>query len=121
MGLSVTTHHGNCRVIRLDVAGALHGAAAERLTLMIVEVLVVHRPDELLVNLDAVDCVSLTGVRALLCGYVTAIDCGTSYRILNAQDQVCHLLRATGTLDVLADSDDLGALLLALLTLPAPR
>jgi anti-anti-sigma regulatory factor len=84
-------------------------------------VILVERPDTLLINLQDVSGFSLAGLHALLTGYVTAIDYGTSYRVRHAHGQVRDVLRATGTKEVLADSNDLGALLLAVLALPASR
>jgi hypothetical protein len=51
-------------------------------------------------------------------GYVTATDYGTTYRVLNAHGSARHTLQTTATIDVLADSNDLGALLLAVLDHP---
>jgi hypothetical protein len=48
-------------------------------------------------------------------GAAAAVDYGSTYRVINSQGRVRRLLRATGTLEVLADSDDLGALLTAVL------
>jgi anti-anti-sigma regulatory factor len=75
----------------------------------------VDRPDELIIDLDAVVRLSTGTLAALICGYVTAIEYGTSYRVVNAHDEVRQAMQATGTLDMLADSEDTGALLLAVL------
>ncbi|MCU1685936.1 MAG: hypothetical protein JWQ81_6675 [Amycolatopsis sp.] len=88
--------------------------------LLITEAILLHRPDALVIDLRHVVALSITGIRTLLTGYLTAIDRGTSYRVLHAHGQARHIMLATGTVDVLADSDDLGALLLAVLALPAP-
>jgi hypothetical protein len=48
---------------------------------------------------------------ALIAGYLSAIEHGTRYRALHARGAVRETLRATGTLDMLADGDDLSALL----------
>ncbi|WP_329064321.1 hypothetical protein [Amycolatopsis sp. NBC_01480] len=63
---------------------------------------------------------NLSGVHALIAGYAAAIDYGTSYHVRHAPGPVRHVLQATGTMDLLSDSDDLGALVLAVLTLPEP-
>ncbi len=55
-----------------------------------------------------------------MAGYVNAIEYGTTCRVVNAHDHVRKALQATSILEVLADSDDIGSLLLALLALPAP-
>lgn len=115
------THHRDGPVIRLHAVGRLQGVAARQFRLWIIEVIVVQWPDELVVDLDAVVCLSNAGVDALVSGYLTAIEHGTFYRVVNAHHQVRRVLRATGTLDLLADSEDIGSLVLALLSLPAPR
>lgn len=111
-------HRGDATVVRLDLVGAFPGRGAERVGQMIAEAIVVNRPDKLIVDLDAVVSLSFAGVQALVSAYVTAIDFGTSYHVINAHGAVRRMLRDTGTLEVLADSEDLGALLLALLVLP---
>ena len=55
-----------------------------------------------------------------MAGYVAAIQHGTSYRVVGAHGSVRHVLQRTGMSDVLADSDDLGALMVAVLLRPAP-
>lgn len=82
---------------------------------MLLEVIVVDRPDELIIDLDAVVRLSTAALAALICGYVAAIEYGTSYRVVNAHGEVRQAMQATGILDMLADSDDTRALLLALL------
>jgi hypothetical protein len=52
-------------------------------------------------------------------GYVAAVEHGTAYRVVGAAGAVRGTLRDAGVLDVLADSDDLGALMLSVLRLPA--
>ena len=101
-----------------DVRGQVLGAAAVDLQLLIVEVIVDRLPDSLLMNLRHVTALSVGGVRGLVTGYVTAIDNGTAYRVLNAHGPARRILQTTATIDVLADSNDLGALLLAALDLP---
>jgi hypothetical protein len=94
------------------------GAAAVDLRLLIVKVIVDRLPDSLLINLHQVTALSVAGVRGLLAGYITAIDNGTNYRVLNAHGPARCVLETTATIDVLADSNDLGALLLAVLGIP---
>ncbi|WP_329064306.1 STAS domain-containing protein [Amycolatopsis sp. NBC_01480] len=118
MTFSVAIHHDSDTDMRVDVAGCVLGAAAIDLQLLITEVILLERPDTLVINLHDVTALSIAGMHALLTGYATAIDYGTSYRVLHASGQARYVLRATGTLDMLADSDDLGALLLAVLARP---
>jgi anti-anti-sigma regulatory factor len=68
-----------------------------------------------------VSCLSGAGLAALVCGYVAAIDYGTWYRIVNAHHDVRRVIEASGMLDMLTESDDIGALLLALLLVGGPR
>jgi anti-sigma B factor antagonist len=104
--------------VRLELAGDVRGMVAELLTAMILDAIVTDLADEVHVDLDGVTFLDHSGVLALVCGYVAAVEFGTAYRVVNAREQVHRTLRATGVLDALADSNDLGALLLALLTLP---
>jgi hypothetical protein len=60
-----------------------------------------------------VTCISTGGRAALVGGYSTAIEYATSHGVRDAHGEVGDAMRATGTLDKLADSDDAGALLLA--------
>jgi len=76
--------------------------------------------DELIVDLDGVDFLGAEGHWVLVSGYVVAVEYGTTYRVVNAGGQVLAGLQANRTSDMLADSHDLGALLLALLSRPAP-
>lgn len=108
-------------VILLDLAGELRGADVVTLQGMIFEAILGRLPDELVVNLDGVSFLSGEGRWVLVSGYVVAIEYGVSYRVVNARDQARSTLEVNRTLDVLADSDDLGALVAALLTLPAPH
>ena len=115
---SYTRCEGSQGVIRLNLAGNLRDTVAEQIRTAIIAAVTVDQPDELLVDLDAVTFLSDTGVTTLMAGYIAAIECGTSYRVVNARDQVRHVLHSAGILDVLADSEDIGSLLLALLTRP---
>ncbi|WP_157631905.1 STAS domain-containing protein [Catelliglobosispora koreensis] len=106
--------------VRLELAGDVRGVAAEQLTPMILEAIVAGWADELHVDLDAVTYLDGAGVLALVCGYVAAVECGSAYRVVNARGQAQRTLEATGVVEMLADSEDLGALVLALLSRP-PR
>jgi anti-anti-sigma factor len=115
---SAHKHGAGSAGVRLDLAGEVRGTAANNLAVIVLDAIVVDSADEVYVDLDAVTYLDGAGVLALVCGYVAAVECGTTYRVVNARGQVYRALQATGTLDALADSEDLGALLLALLTLP---
>jgi anti-anti-sigma factor len=118
MSWSVTEHHDSPRAIRLDLAGDLRGAAVEPLRLKIVHTITDSQPDELSLNLNAVTGLDPSGAAALMAGYLTAIEHGTIYRVVGARGMVHRVLDATGTLEVLADSNDLASLLLAVLRSP---
>jgi anti-anti-sigma factor len=109
-----TADNSQRAAVRLDLVGDLHGPAVARLRLRLLESIIVERPDELVIDLDAVTRLSPAAFAALIVGCVTAIDYGTSYRVINAHDNVRRVIEASGTADLLADSDDTGALLLAL-------
>ena len=117
---SATKRCVNGEVVRLDLAGEVRGPVVHQLATLIVDAVVVDLPDELIIDLDAVSFLDTTGVGVLIWGYGAAMDCGTLYRVVNARDQVHHALAAIGMVEVLADPQDIGAVLLALLTLPNP-
>jgi len=108
-------------VISVDLSGELRGLAVVKLQTMIFESIVAGLPDELVVDLEEVSFLGCDGHWALVSGYVVAVEYGTSYRVVNARGQVRSTLQANQTLDMLADSRDIGALLQALLRRPAPR
>lgn len=85
---------------------------------MLVQTVKVDVLDQLLVNLRGVRSFDVAAVNALLGGYRAAVEFGTTYRVTGAHGQARHVLQRTGTSDVLADSDDLGALILAALLHP---
>jgi anti-anti-sigma factor len=109
-----TADNSDRAAVRLDLAGDLHGAAVAQLRLRLLESIIAERSDDLIIDLDAVTCLSPAALATLIVGCVTAIDYGTSYRVINAHDNVRRVIEASGTADLLADSDDIGALLLAL-------
>ena len=119
MTWSVIKQQAGDRVVRLDLLGDLRGSAAPALRSMLVQAVGTDLPDELLVGLDAVSILDVATVSALMAGYVAAVEHGTSYRVVGAHGRVRHVLQRTGMSDVLADSDDLGALMLAVLLHPA--
>ncbi|WIV59153.1 STAS domain-containing protein [Amycolatopsis nalaikhensis] len=92
---------------------------AATLTALIIDTVAMELPTTLLIDLRHVTALDFAGLRALLAGYRAAVDHGTSYHLLHAEGPARDLLQATGTLDMLADSDDLGALMLAVLTQPS--
>ena len=106
--------------MRLSPKGDLHGAAVAQLLTAIVEVIVVDWPDELVIDLDLVVALSPGSVQVLMAGYLAAIERGVSYRVVNARGHALHVLRADGIADVLADSDDIAALMIAVLTRQHP-
>lgn len=115
MTYSRTTDHGDRSAVRLYLAGDLDGSAVTRLRLRLLETIIIDRPDGLIIDLGAVSLLSGAGLAVLIFGYVTAIDYGTAYRVVNAHHEVRRVIEASGTLDMLADSDDIAALLLVLL------
>jgi anti-anti-sigma regulatory factor len=105
-------------VVRLGLAGELRGPDVVTLQRVIFEAIVRDWADELIVDLDGVDGLGADGHGVLVSGYVVAVEYGTTYRVINAHGQVRARLRADQTFDLLADSRDLGALLVALLSRP---
>lgn len=103
----------------LEVGGRVEGRAAAQLSLTVCIVLVAEQPDELIIDLHEVNWLSDTGTYALAVIYRTAIECGTRFRIVNANGQVLQALRAAGVAEAFADSDDNGALLLGVLNTSA--
>jgi hypothetical protein len=93
-------------VTRLEMAGAVRGRALARLGRHITQVLVVQRPEVLVIDLGAVTALSPAAVRTLVTGYRTAIEYGTTYRVINPRGPVRTMVQAAGVPDVLADSDD---------------
>ena len=106
--------------VRLELCGDLRGAVVNQVATLILDAVVVDLVDELIVDLDGVGFVDTAGLRVLLGCYEVAIECGTLYRVINAHGQVHDALAAIGMVDVLADSEDIGAVLLALAILPDP-
>jgi anti-sigma B factor antagonist len=117
---SATKRCVNGGVFRLDLVGEVRGAAVDQLATLMIDAIVVDRAEELVIDLDAVSFLDAAGVWTLICGYAAAVEGDTLYRVVNARDQVHNSLQATGMLDVLADSQDVAAILLALLALPDP-
>lgn len=118
MAFSVTLHQRGDTKEQLDLAGQVLEEDATNLEWLITGVILSERPDTLEINLGGIRVISTAAVNALLAGYVVAIDYGTSYHVLHASGQPRHVLHAAGVIDVLADSDDLGALLAAVVRLP---
>jgi anti-anti-sigma factor len=115
MGVSSVGPGGDSGTVTLRLVGELQGGVARRLALTAVEVLVVDRPDVLVIDLGAVCSIGPVGVEVLVLGYAVAIEHGTVYRVVDAHGQVRRVLESAGVLDVLADSEDVGSLVLALL------
>jgi anti-anti-sigma factor len=87
--------------------------------------IVADHPELLRINLEQVTALSSAGIRTLIDGYSTAISHGTSYQVRHARGAVRRVLKLAGVLSMLADSDDVGALLLATMecnaSVPPPR
>ncbi|WP_414938191.1 hypothetical protein [Amycolatopsis sp. cmx-11-51] len=115
---STNVHSSGRASLQLDVLGPVLGPATVSLQKLIIGVIVSNVPETLVINLGRTTALSLAGVNTLLTGYTTAIDYGTNYRVLHAHGPVLDILHSTGTREVLADSNDLGALLLAALLSP---
>jgi anti-anti-sigma regulatory factor len=107
--------------INLTLAGELHGHDVVTLLKMIFGAIIGGLPDELILDLDETTFLGDDGHWVLVAGYAVAIQYGTRFRVVNARGQVRHRLQATETLDALADSDDLGALVAAVLIGPTPN
>jgi anti-anti-sigma regulatory factor len=105
---------------RLDLAGELHGPDTVTLQATIFEVIIEGSPDELTIDLDRVALLGADGHRALVPGYIVAVEFGTAYHVVNAHAPVLDTLQSQHTYDMLTDSRDLGALQSALLSRPTP-
>jgi anti-anti-sigma regulatory factor len=119
MPFSATIHPIGSATLRLEVHGQVVGAVGDDLKLLIITTIVAEAPDTFLIDLCHVTALGNTGVRALLAGYTTAIDYGTSFHVVHAHGLVRYSLQVSGILDLLADSNDLSALLLGVLALPS--
>ncbi len=120
MVFTMSTRYNSVSDVELHLAGEMLGLAPDTLRVRVQGLIRTDRPDLLLINLDQVTALSSAGIHALLSGYTTALEHGASYRVRYAQGEVRRLLQRTGVLDLLADSDDVGALLLATLAMNAP-
>ncbi|MFD1364491.1 STAS domain-containing protein [Actinoplanes sichuanensis] len=103
----------------LRVVGLLGGSEVATLQAAIVEAVVGDHSDELVVDLAGVDRLGVCGHHVLVTGYIVAVEYGAAFRVINARGPVLCELRANHTFDMLADSRDLGALLLAVVRQPA--
>lgn len=117
--LEVTRLDDDAAVV-LRVAGLLGGPEVVMLQAAIVEAVVGDRADELVVDIAGVDRLGVCGHHVLVTGYVVAVEYGAVFRVINARGAVLAELQAKHTFDMLADSRDLGALLLALVRQPVP-
>jgi anti-anti-sigma regulatory factor len=113
VAFSVSTYRAGSTALQLDVHGQVLGAAADRLKALVIDTIMTTQLDTFVINLHYATAIDITGTHALLAGYITAIEHGTRYHALYAHGPVRDALRATGILDVLVDSEDLSALLLA--------
>ncbi|TWJ25142.1 hypothetical protein JD76_05305 [Micromonospora endolithica] len=112
--LEITRFADDAAVV-LRVAGLLGGPDVVMLRAAIVKAVVGDQADELVVDLAGVDRLGVCGHHVLVTGYVVAVDYGAAFRVINARGPVLSELQTNHTFDMLADSRDLGALLLALL------
>jgi anti-anti-sigma factor len=101
--------------LRLDLGGDLRGGSTDHLRRILLAIISTDPPNELLITLHDVTGLDQAGVEALVGGYVTAIEHGVRYRVVGAQGASLRALQATGTLELIADSDDVGELLHALI------
>jgi anti-anti-sigma regulatory factor len=106
-------------VVVLRVAGLLGGPEVATLQAAIVEAVVGDHADELVIDLAGVDRLGVCGHLVLVTSYVVAVEYGAAFRVISARGPVLAELRANHTFDMLADSGDLGALLLAVVRRPA--
>jgi anti-anti-sigma regulatory factor len=120
MGFLGITRLAGDAAIRLDLVGELCGPDVVTLQTMIFKAILEQPSDELVVDLGRVDILGADGHEVLVSGYVVAVEYGATYRVVNARGQVLAALQAHQTADMLSDSRDLGALVLALLQRPAP-
>ena len=121
MTFTGTVHPCDSSAIRLELVGELGDGTTVALQRMILDVVVDSLPGELLLDLDGVTVLGRDAVIALVSGYAAAIECGVVYRVVNAHRQPLATMQATGTLEVLANSEDIGALLVAVLIRPRAR
>ncbi|GAA2705934.1 hypothetical protein [Actinoplanes palleronii] len=99
---------------RIEPRGVLAGDAAENLKRVISEIVLREQVDELHVSLAEVSALGDSGVDALLAIYVLSVEHGVRYRVVDDAEHHRKALRWPLLLDVLADSDDIGALIFAL-------
>jgi anti-anti-sigma factor len=121
MTFTINVRRNSRTDIELDLMGEMLGGAPRALRSRLSGLIVVERPEVLLINLDQVTALSSAGIHALMFGYTAAIDHGTSYKVRHARGEVRRVLQLAGVLDMLSDSDDLGALLLATMVFNKPR
>jgi anti-anti-sigma regulatory factor len=93
-------------MLRIDLVGEIRDDECIQLQRMILRAIIDGEPDELLVDLERVTALSFTALFALVRGYVVAVEWAPGIGSSMRRGQVDRKLRATSTLDVLADSDD---------------
>ncbi|WP_439377383.1 STAS domain-containing protein [Amycolatopsis lexingtonensis] len=120
MVFTMSTRYSGVSDVELCLSGEMLGIAPDALRVRVRDLILTDHLDLLVINVDQMTALGSAGIHALMSGYITAIEQGTSYRLCNAHGEVRRVLQLTGLLDVLADSDDVGALLLATLALDAP-
>ncbi|MFJ7213538.1 STAS domain-containing protein [Amycolatopsis sp. NPDC098790] len=106
--------------LELALMGEMLGNAPFRLQVRITSLIADARPDRLVVDLAELTALSSAGIHALLSGYSSAIDHGVHYQVRHARGEVGRILRLADLQEVLADSNDHGALAAAVRRLNKP-
>ncbi len=99
--------------VHMSLAGDVVGHDSESLRRLISQTIHRVRPLTLVIDIRDVAVIDDPGMIALIDGYTTAIDYGTSFRVTHARGRASDTLSATGVLEMLKNSDDIGALILA--------
>jgi anti-anti-sigma factor len=105
-------------MVTLRPAGDLTTRMLAQLLARLVQEVTAGDAVEVVVDLDAVTRLAAKAVAVLLGGYQFAVDHGVRLRVVNTGDAVRQQLEHCGLFDVLADSDDLGALIAAVIIAP---
>ncbi|MFJ7215064.1 STAS domain-containing protein [Amycolatopsis sp. NPDC098790] len=108
------------RHLELDLTGEMLGNAPARLQSRIASLIAEDHPERLVVDLAELTALSSDGIHALLSGYSTAVGHGVHYQVRHAHGEVRRVLQLADVHDVLADSNDHGALAAAVRRLDKP-
>ncbi|UOZ03337.1 STAS domain-containing protein [Amycolatopsis sp. WQ 127309] len=120
MTFSLAVRADSSRDVLIAVSGDVVGVAPADLLARIVAVIELQHPETLRVSLAGVTALGSAGIHALLGGYTSAVENGTTYHVQHAIGPVRRILDLAGVREMLADSNDVGALLLAKLRLRDP-